>query len=127
MKSIMHNKKDHTCYLCMNLHGDDSWKDPLQEHHVMYGKGRRKLSERYGLKIYLCNKHHTYDQGSEAVHRKDAVRRYTEKAAQEAFEKKYPELSFRKIFETDYTEEDYTEEASGQQAYENLSGIIFLK
>ena len=41
MKSIMHNKADQTCYLCMMLHGDYSRKT-VQEHHTIFGSGRRK-------------------------------------------------------------------------------------
>lgn len=97
-RSIMHGKQDGTCYLCMKLHGDYGWKSVLHEHHVMFGHGSRKLSERYGLKIYLCLQHHTYDGGAEAVHRNNEIRRYTEAEAQKAFEAYYPNLDFRKIF-----------------------------
>ena len=71
MKSILHNKQDGTCYLCMLLH-DDHGRKQTQEHHVFYGTANRKISEKYGLKAYLCLEHHTYDGGSEAVHRNHA-------------------------------------------------------
>lgn len=105
MKSIMHDKKDRTCYLCMMLHGDDSRKENLQEHHVIYGNGRRKLSERYGLKVYLCLHHHTYGSSEEAVHSNAEVSKILKKKAQEAFEEKYSELSFLKIFGKSYTDD----------------------
>lgn len=98
MKSIMHNKQDGTCYLCMLLHNDYSRKLVREEHHVPFGRGIRKLSERYGLKVYLCIPHHQHDAGEEAVHRNDTVRRLLDKEAQKAFERHYPNLDFREIF-----------------------------
>lgn len=118
-KSIMHQKDSGTCYLCMKLHGDYSRKSILHEHHVMFGRGMRELSERYGLKIYICLQHHVYDGGPEAVHRNNAIRRYTEAEAQRAFEAFYPNLVFKNIFGKNAIESDR------QQAYaekENIAG-----
>lgn len=98
MKSIMHDKKDGTCYLCMKLHGDYSRKSVLQEHHAIGGTANRKLSEKYGLKVYLCIPHHPYDGGPEAVHRNDKIRRYVEAAAQAAFERHFPGKDFKDVF-----------------------------
>ena len=53
-KSIMHRKEDRTCYLCMLLRDDYNAREDLQEHHAMPGTANRRLSERYGLKVYLC-------------------------------------------------------------------------
>ena len=56
MKSIMQNEKK--CCVCgttQNLH----------EHHVIHGNANRKLSEEYGLKVWLCLEHHT---GTNGVH-----------------------------------------------------------
>ena len=47
MKSIIQKDKEH-CYLC----GGNSHYEPLDEHHV-YAGANRKLSEKYGLKVYL--------------------------------------------------------------------------
>lgn len=91
-KSIMHRKEDKTCYLCMKLHHNYSRHGNLEEHHVMYGGQNRRLSEKYGLKVYLCINHHTYDGGPEAVHRNDDIRRMLEKDAQRAFERAYEQL-----------------------------------
>ncbi len=103
MKSIMH-EKDGTCYLCMMLHSDFSVKQ-TQEHHAVYGMGRRKLSEKYGLKVYLCFLHHTADGGPEAVHRNAEIDRAVKRKAQEAFMKRWPQLDFRKIFGKNYLED----------------------
>lgn len=55
MKSIIQKDKDR-CYIC----GKNGNIDPLDEHHV-YAGANRKLSEQYGLKVYLChNSCHLY-------------------------------------------------------------------
>lgn len=48
-KSIMQTDKSH-CYICKGNGG--YWG--LDEHHVYQG-ANRKLSEKYGLKVYLCH------------------------------------------------------------------------
>ena len=105
MKSIMH-QKDGTCYLCMKLNFDYSTKTGLQEHHVIFGMGNRKLSERYGLKVYLCSWHHLASGGPEAVHRNENTRRMLCRDAQRCFEKHYPGLSFREIFGKNWLEDE---------------------
>lgn len=118
MKSIMHNKKDGTCYLCMLLNRDDSQKH-TQEHHAIYGNAKRKLSEKYGLKVYLCLEHHT--AGKQAVHFNKINSMYIKKAAQKAFEDKYPDLDFKKIFG-----KNYLEETDRQQSLEEMEGFHFI-
>ena len=49
MKSIIQPNKTH-CYICKGNGG--YWG--LDEHHV-FGQANRKLSEKYGLKVYLCH------------------------------------------------------------------------
>ena len=96
--------KDGRCYLCMKLHDDYSVK-PVHEHHVIYGTANRKLSEKYGLKVYLCiSKHHEW--GNEAVHINPRIRWMVCADAQKAFEKAYPGQSFRKIFGRNYVYEN---------------------
>ena len=49
-KSILQSERE--CYLCRkwyNLHTTRG----LEEHHILFGRGRRELSERYGLKVWL--------------------------------------------------------------------------
>lgn len=85
MESIMHDKRDGTCYLCMLLEGDCGTRTGLQEHHAMPGTANRRMSERYGLKVYLCLQHHT--AGPMAVHNNAELRRLVQRKAQEAFER----------------------------------------
>lgn len=56
----------------------------------------RKLSERCGLKVYLCLEHHT--QGPEAVHNNIRHRLLVQRKAQEAFEAKYSHEKWMDIF-----------------------------
>lgn len=109
-KSIMHSKDDRTCYLCMKLHNDYQKRSFLQEHHVVFGgfgSGRR-LSEKFGLKVYLCDEHH--EHSDEAVHNNSDIRNMLCQEAQRAFEKAYPNLSFSEVFGKNYT--DKTQEGS---------------
>lgn len=107
MKSILHNKQDRTCFLCMILHNDDSRKEVLHEHHVIHGWANRRLSEKYGLKVYLCLFHH--EIGPEAVHQNDRINKMLKAYAQRAFEKKWPEKDFYEIFKKKYILEEETE------------------
>jgi hypothetical protein len=74
--------------------------DSLEEHHIFYGQGRRKLSERYGLKVWLT--HDEHNEPPHGVHFNQAARRRLERAGQEAFERKYPDLNFMRIFGKNY-------------------------
>jgi len=99
-KSIMHNKGDGTCYLCMYLNQDYDRRTQIQEHHVMFGTAGRKKSEHYGLKVYLCLQHHT--AGPEAVHNNIRNQRFLQVKAQQAFEKKYSYEKWMEEFGVNY-------------------------
>lgn len=111
MRSILQNEppviagqKRGVCYLCM-LEENDRSIHPLEEHHI-FGGPLRKKSEEYGLKVYLCKKHHTGDiQGVQrAVHHPE----YNDngiklkKIAQAAFEKEYSRGQFIQEFGRSY-------------------------
>ena len=99
MKSIMHNKEDGTCYLCMLLNWDYQRRNNLEEHHVFMGPNKQ-LSEKYGIKVYLCHEHHT--GSAEAVHVNYEVCRRLQSEGQQAFMKHYPGKDFQKIFGKNY-------------------------
>lgn len=103
-KSIMQNKESGQCYLCRLLYRDYSVKTVREEHHVLGGVANRKLSERYGLKVYLDPDHHR--NGPEAVHKNAEVAYLLKKEAQKAFIRTYPNLSFREIFGKNYLTEN---------------------
>lgn len=50
---------DNECYLCRKLEG---WSNTerLDTHHIFEGgtSGRRAMSEKYGLTVKLCKRHH---------------------------------------------------------------------
>ena len=95
-KSIMHNKQDKTCYLCMRLNGDYDTRTDLQEHHAIPGTSGRKLSEHWGLKVYLCLQHHT--AGPAAVHNNIKNQRLIQQQAQRIFETKYSHEKWMTVF-----------------------------
>lgn len=108
MKSIMHDKKAGTCYLCMMLNGDSTRRVNLEEHHAIFGTSGRHLAEKYGLKVYLCHEHHT--GSSEAVHVNHKNARIIQRAAQLAFETHYEDKSFLGVFGRNYLIEGDEEE-----------------
>lgn len=97
--SIMHSKEEHTCYLCMKLHGDRRKYGYLEEHHIFNGPDRKK-SEEYGLKVYLDVNHHRI--GQEAVHNNIELKRMLQQDGQRAFQEEYPNLDFMKMFGKNY-------------------------
>lgn len=112
IRSIMQDKEAGQCYLCRLLHKDYSIKPVRQEHHVMGGTANHKLSDKYGLTVYLDPEHHLY--GPEAVHKNAEVAKILHKEAQKAFERTYPDLDFREIFGKNYLTEN-------ERAYERDS------
>lgn len=101
-KSIIHDKGSRTCYLCATLNHDYSEKGYLEEHHIFGGNPNRRLSEKYGLKVYLCPEHHRTSK--EAVHRpdKNPYQHNLQIIGQRYFTKYHPELDFVAIFGKNY-------------------------
>lgn len=94
-KSLI-QEKDGTCFLCALLNNDYSCKTNLEEHHI-FGGANRKLSEEYGLKVYLCQEHHR--EGPEAVHKNAKTRDTIQQIGQQAFENAgHRREEFMKIF-----------------------------
>ena len=52
MKSIKQDEKE--CFIC-RVNYDVATLYGLHEHHIFEGTARRKLSEKYDLKVYLCH------------------------------------------------------------------------
>ena len=75
-KSILQTEKE--CYFCGTV-------ILLEEHHVFNGNPNRSLSEKYGLKVWLCHAHH--NEPPYGVHfNVDARRRLQASAQQKAME-----------------------------------------
>ena len=85
--------------------------EPTKNGFLEKSKARKKvmeLSEKYGLKVYLCLYHH--EIGREAVHQNADINKMLKAYAQRAFEKKWPEKDFYLIFGKNYVLEAEIEE-----------------
>lgn len=94
MKTILNTQKG-ICYVCRN-------QGHTHEHHIFFGTANRNLSEKYGLKVYLCYKHH---QGTpEGVHGgNQALNQKLKEDGQIAFEQKHgSRADFIRIFGRNY-------------------------
>lgn len=83
-QSIMQEKSEKRCYLCMLLEGDYRIKE-VQEHHVCFGTANRAKSEAMGLKVNLCIERH-HETGPQAAHRNAEMARILQREAQKAYE-----------------------------------------
>lgn len=90
MKSIM--QSDKVCYLCGRRYG-------LEIHHVLGGTANRKLSEKYGLKVWLCHECHTGKNGAQYDPWKNKLLKMD---AQTVFEKTHTRSEWIKIFGKNY-------------------------
>lgn len=70
----------------------------LECHHIFSGC-RRKTSEQYGLKVFLCHEHHT---GNAGVHFNLSLMESLHCFGQIKFEKENPDLSFLKTLNKNY-------------------------
>lgn len=89
-KSIM--QQDKQCYLCGR-------KTALERHHVMAGTANRKLSERYGLWVWLCQDCH---RGEEGAQYNRAQNIELKREAQIAFEDVYSHDEWMETFRRNY-------------------------
>lgn len=92
MKSIIQKNKE--CYVCSTTYN-------LHSHHIYFGNPWRKLSERYGMKVYLCWQHHEGTYGVHGKHGHDLDMKLKKKG-QEVFEEYYSDLNFKDIFGKNY-------------------------
>jgi hypothetical protein len=90
MKSIIQAEKK--CFLCEKTTG-------LEEHHIFFGTANRKLSEKHGLKVWLCPYHH---RGRNSPHNSFVVNLTLKEIAQRKFEETHTREEFREIFGKSY-------------------------
>lgn len=91
MKSIIQSEKE--CFICYNT-------KCLECHHIFHGTANRKLAEKYGIKVWLCNMHHT---GARGVHRSNELDEHLKRIGQKAFERQHgTREDFMKIFGKNY-------------------------
>lgn len=90
-KSILVDCMDY-CLICGSPY--------VEVHHVMYGTANRKLSDKYGLVVPLCQEHH---RGSSGVHFRRSLDLQLKKLAQEKFNDLYgANTSFKEVFGKNY-------------------------
>lgn len=91
-KSIMQTEKQ--CYICGAQTG-------LESHHVLAGVANRKISEKYGFKVWLCHRHHT---GADGAQYDKALNLRLKQDAQKAFEKTHSHEEWMQLIRKNYLE-----------------------
>ena len=89
-KSIMQQK--HECWFCGK-------ERDLERHHVLSGLANRKLSEKYGLWVYLCHNCHTGTDGAQYDKEKNRILKIH---AQIDFEELYGHEKWMETFRRNY-------------------------
>lgn len=95
-ESIMQSRRE--CYVCRMKYGVATVKD-LEEHHVLNGP-LRSVAEQYGLKVYLCHRHH--NEPGYSAHFDHKLRLYLKKQAQRSFEDVYGHRQWMAVVGKDY-------------------------
>ena len=91
MNSILQSEKE--CYFChtpFNLHC----------HHVFEGTANRKISEKYGFKVWLCARHH--NMSNQGVHFNKANDLELKRTYQKEYEKTHSREDFIKLIGRSY-------------------------
>ncbi len=96
--SILQNTKE--CYVTRKRE-NRSRTDNLHKHHIFEGNPNRKLSEKYGLWVYLTGLYH--NQSNEGVHcGNHDLDMQLKQDAQRAFEQTHSRDDFIRIFGRNY-------------------------
>lgn len=92
MESIIQNQKE--CLICKKTSG-------LHKHHVFYGP-LRKVSEKNGLTVWLCGRHHNLSKYG--VHFDRDLDLQIKALAQKRFEENHSRKEFMKLIGRNYLE-----------------------
>ena len=85
-------QKDRECFFCGRMTG-------LERQHVFGGTANRKISEKYGLTVYLCHECHTGTEGAQY----DKTRNLElKRKAQEAFQNIYGRRLWMTLIKKNY-------------------------
>jgi hypothetical protein len=90
MNSIVQSEKE--CFFTYRM-------DWLEKHHI-FGGANRKNSEKYGLWVWL--NHYWHNEPPEGVHYNRARMDELRRIGQQAFQERFPDKDFRKIFGQNY-------------------------
>lgn len=85
-------QSDRCCWYCVKTIG-------LERHHVFGGTANRRISEKYGLTVYLCHDCHTGKNGAQYDKEKN---RELKAEAQKAFEKRFSRSLWMQIIRKNY-------------------------
>lgn len=94
--SIMQVRRE--CYVCRMMYGV-STTTGLEEHHVLNGP-LRSVAEQYGLKVFLCHRHH--NEPGYSAHFDHQLRLKLKKQAQRDFEDVYGHRQWMSVVGKDY-------------------------
>lgn len=97
MKSIIQNSKE--CFFTGSSRN-------LDKHHIFFGNPDRKLSEKYGLWIWLEHERHIAGSPYKTPHNNRDIDMELKKIGQLAFELHYPETSFVSVFGKNYLDKE---------------------
>lgn len=89
-KSIIQNGE--RCFLCGKT-------VTLERHHVFGGTANRKLSEKFGLWVWLCHECHTGTEGAQYIKEKN---QNLKRLGQIAFEARHSHDEWMQIFRKNY-------------------------
>lgn len=78
MKSVIQKQK--MCLVCNTPYN-------LHEHHIFEGTANRRMSEKFGLKVFLCARHH--NMSNEGVHFNKELDLSIKQLGQKYFERHY--------------------------------------
>lgn len=87
------------CFLCKKRNGYGL--NALEEHHIFEGNGKRPVSERYGLKVYLCGVT-CHRDGPKSAHKNKEVKDMLHVLAQKKFEETHSREEFKEAFGKSY-------------------------
>ena len=112
MRSVL--QKEKRCFKTGDISG-------LHEHHIFGGNGRRQLSEKYGLKIWL-----RYDWHDLAHHNREFANEL-KRIGQRAFERNHSRAEFMNLFGKNYLwDEDLPEkDIYGEECFQ-LTEPVYL-
>lgn len=101
VKSIIQTEKE--CFLCKKYFGE-SVTQGLHEHHVCEGWANRRVSERLGLKVWLCPPHH--NMSDHGVHFNPEIGVELKKIAQRKYEETHSREEWMAEIGRNYLEDD---------------------
>ena len=120
-ESIIRDNRKGVCYICRKV-------TKTEEHHI-FGAANRDLSEKYGLKVFLCP--YCHRDNKEGVHGNAKKMEHLHRIGQSAFERDHTRAEFREIFGKNYLEITESQEDEERQQEEmrqqEEQGIIWLK